>query len=86
MQGQQDESLISSEWEEAIIKEQRKPDIPFDLMQKDTIDQLHNNLNREKKGNTQHPMVWSNLQVNSMPCILSSASVTSKWFQLLCES
>jgi len=45
-QKQQENGLICSEWEEAIIKEQRKPDASFDLMQKDTIDQIHkSNLN-----------------------------------------
>jgi hypothetical protein len=43
MQEQQDNGLISPEWEEAIIKEQRIPDVPLDLMQKETIDQIHNN-------------------------------------------
>ncbi len=47
-QGQQDNGLISSEWEEAIIKEQRIPDIPFDLMQKDTIAKIHNNSFKNK--------------------------------------
>ena len=40
-QSQRDHSLICPEWEEAIIKEQRTPDAPFDSMQKDTIDQIH---------------------------------------------
>jgi hypothetical protein len=45
MQEQQDNGLISPEWEEAIIKEQRIPDVSFNLMQKETIDQIHNNNN-----------------------------------------
>jgi hypothetical protein len=49
MQEQQDNGLISSEWEEAIIKEQRIPDVPLDLMQKETIDQIHNNNNHNHK-------------------------------------
>ncbi len=44
-QEQQDNGLISSEWEEAIIKEQRIPDVPLDVMQKETINQIHNNHN-----------------------------------------
>jgi hypothetical protein len=48
-QEQQDNGLISSEWEEAIIKEQRIPDVPLDLMQKETIDQIHNNNNHNHK-------------------------------------
>jgi hypothetical protein len=43
VQEQHGEGLICSEWEETIIKEQRMPDVPFDLMQKNTIDQVHNN-------------------------------------------
>ncbi|CAF0944000.1 unnamed protein product [Adineta steineri] len=35
--------LICSQWEEAIIKAQRMPDTPFDLMQQETINQIHNN-------------------------------------------
>ncbi|CAF0797854.1 unnamed protein product [Adineta ricciae] len=37
-----DDNLICCEWEEAIIREQRSPDIPFDLMEKQTINQVHN--------------------------------------------
>jgi hypothetical protein len=48
-QQQQDHGLICSEWEEAIIKEQRTPDLPFDSMQKDTIDQIHNHKNDYKQ-------------------------------------
>ena len=47
LQKQHDEGLICSEWEEAIIKEQRNADISFDSMQKETVDQLHNNSNGE---------------------------------------
>ena len=38
-----DDTLICCEWEEAIIREQRSPDIPFDLMEKQTISQVQNN-------------------------------------------
>ncbi|CAF2039964.1 unnamed protein product [Rotaria magnacalcarata] len=37
-----DNDLICSSWEEAIIKECRKPDIPLDILQKQTIDTIHN--------------------------------------------
>lgn len=47
-QEQQDNGLISSEWEEAIIKEQRMPDISFDSMEKDTIAKIHNNSFKNK--------------------------------------
>jgi len=52
-QEQQDNGLISSEWEEAIIKEQHMPDIPFDLMQKETIAQIQNNDPNHKNSNKQ---------------------------------
>jgi hypothetical protein len=42
---QHDNTLICPTWEEAIIKEHRKPDLPFDLMQKDTIDIICNDNN-----------------------------------------
>jgi hypothetical protein len=49
----QGNDLICSVWEEAIIKEQRMPDIPFDSMQKDTIAQLHNDNQNHKNSNQQ---------------------------------
>jgi len=39
-QEQQDNGLICSKWEEAIIKEQRTPDISFDLMKKNSIEHV----------------------------------------------
>jgi hypothetical protein len=48
---QHDNTLICPNWEEAIIKEHRKPDIPFDLLQRDTIDMINNN-----KSIKQHPL------------------------------
>ncbi len=48
MQEQEDNGLICSKWEEAIIKEQRMPDIPFDLMQKYTIEEIYNNAHNYK--------------------------------------
>ena len=44
-QEQRDTTLICPDWEEAIIKEHGKPDVPFDLMQKDTIEKIINNKN-----------------------------------------
>jgi hypothetical protein len=35
-------TLICPKWEEAIIKEHRKSDAPFDTMQKDTIATIKN--------------------------------------------
>lgn len=32
-----DTGLICSKWEEAIIKENREPDMPFEIMEKQTI-------------------------------------------------
>jgi hypothetical protein len=40
-----DHTLICPRWEEAIIKEHRKSDLPFETMQKDTIDIVHNKNN-----------------------------------------
>lgn len=40
VQDQRDHGLICSHWEEAIIKEHRMPDVPLDLMQKETIAQV----------------------------------------------
>jgi hypothetical protein len=48
MQEQEDNGLICSKWEEAIIKEHRMPDIPLDLMQKYTIDEIYNNAHSHK--------------------------------------
>ncbi len=50
---QQGHDLICSKWEEAIIKENRKADIPFDLMQKTTIDYVQNNNHNYKNSNKQ---------------------------------
>ena len=41
VQEQGDHGLICSQWEEAIIREHRTSDIPLELMQKETIDQVH---------------------------------------------
>lgn len=41
-----DDALICPKWEEAIIKEHRRTDLPFHVMQKQTIDMIHNNKNR----------------------------------------
>jgi len=49
IQEQKDQNLICSHWEEAIIKEQRMPDVPLDLMQKETIDQVHNDHPNQNK-------------------------------------
>jgi hypothetical protein len=49
MQEQKDQGLICSHWEEAIIKENRTPDIPMDLMQKETIDQVNKNHDKNDK-------------------------------------
>ncbi len=48
IEGQKDNGLICPAWEEAIIKEQRMPDIPLDLMQKQTIQQIHKNYNQQQ--------------------------------------
>jgi hypothetical protein len=40
---EQESDLICPSWEEAIIKEGRMPDMPFDLMQENTIVKTHNN-------------------------------------------
>ena len=37
----QDFNLICPTWEEAIIREGKKPDISFDQLQKETIEQIH---------------------------------------------
>jgi hypothetical protein len=37
-----DSNLICPRWEEGIIKEERKPDLPVDIMQKVTIDMVNN--------------------------------------------
>jgi hypothetical protein len=39
---QQDHVLICPRWEEAIIREHRTADLPFDTMQKNTIDMIKN--------------------------------------------
>ncbi len=52
-QEQQDNGLICSEWEEAIIKEQHVPDTPFDSMQKETIVQIQNNPNHKNSNKQQ---------------------------------
>jgi hypothetical protein len=40
-----DNTLICPKWEEAIIKEDRKSHLPFDTMQKDTIEIINKNNN-----------------------------------------
>ena len=46
---QQESHLICSEWEEAIIKEYRTPDVPFDLMQNESIYKIHiDNSNKQQ--------------------------------------
>jgi hypothetical protein len=44
-----DNTLICPKWEEAIIKEDRKSHLPYDIMQKDTIDIINkkNNTNQQ---------------------------------------
>jgi hypothetical protein len=44
-----DNVLICPAWEEALIKEHRKPDVPFDSMQKDTIEKMSNNQSFEEQ-------------------------------------
>lgn len=44
-----DHTLICPRWEEAIIREHRTSDVPFDLMQKETIDMIHNRDNPNKQ-------------------------------------
>ncbi len=58
-QEQQGNDLICSEWEEAIIKEQHRPDIPFDSMQKETIAQIHNKNNSNKQQSNANSMMKS---------------------------
>ncbi len=56
---QQGHGLICSEWEEAIIKEQQRPDIPFDSMQKETIAQIQNKNNSNKQQSNANSMMKS---------------------------
>ena len=44
---QRDHALICPRWEEAIITEHRKSDVPFDMMQKNTIDMINNNTKQQ---------------------------------------
>jgi hypothetical protein len=39
---QHDQVLICPQWEEAILREHRTDDLPFDTMQKITIDTINN--------------------------------------------
>jgi hypothetical protein len=63
-QEQQDNGLICSKWEEAIIKEQRMPDISFDSMQKNSIAHVHNKLknknDKKQQSNVDETMKSSN--------------------------
>ena len=37
-----DHDLICPKWEEEIVREHRTPDLPFDILQKMTIDMINN--------------------------------------------
>lgn len=50
IQESKDNDLICPEWEEAIIKEHRTPDVPLDLMQKETIERIHKNAYSHQNG------------------------------------
>ncbi|CAF4098198.1 unnamed protein product [Adineta steineri] len=54
---EQNNNLICSKWEEAIIKVQQMPDIPFDLMQKNTIDHIHNKNNYKNKKSNRNSII-----------------------------
>ena len=58
-QEQHGNGLICTEWEEAIIKEQRLPDVSFNLMQKDTIDHLHNHQSDKKQQSSMNKAIKS---------------------------
>ena len=53
-EGKQDHGLICSEWEEAMIEEQRMLDILLDSMQQNTIDGIHNSSNGSSKCNNEN--------------------------------
>ncbi len=60
---QQESHLICSEWEEAIIKEHRTPDVSFDSMQKESIYKIHMNnsnlIDSNKQQSNLNPIIKS---------------------------